>query len=435
MAEYGEPLSERELEILQLVATGVTNKEVAHRLGISVNTVKVHLRNIFAKLGAESRTEATMIAVQKGWVVIPQAEAPPPQAVEAAPEPPLPLRNRVVLLVAALLAIAGGVLSWPRPSPASAPAGPLPLGGGGGEGQRVGPEEGSQWTERAQMPTRRAWLGLAAYAGRLYAIGGEGPDGVTGAVEIYNPSTDTWGRGTAKPTPVAYVGAAALGDRIFVPGGCMEGGEPLDVVEVYRPAADAWEEAFPLPRPLCAYALAVYEGRLYLFGGTDGETYLVSTYVYLPEEDRWEERAPMPQPRALAAAAALEGRIYVVGGYRAGRELTTCAVYEPEKDTWSVCAPLTMARGGLGLIALGGQLYAIGGGGWGGYLGFSERYTPAEDRWTAAETPLTGSWRGAGTALLDLVAYAVGGYGDDYLSLTLAFEPLPFRIFIPATEG
>jgi hypothetical protein len=36
--------------------------------------------------------------------------------------------------------------------------------------------------------------------------------------------------------------------------------------------------------------------------------------------------------------------------------------------------------------------------------------------------------------ILDLTIYAVGGYSDDYLSLTLAFEPLPFRIFIPATE-
>ena len=62
MAEYGETLSERELEILQMVATGITNRQVAHHLSISVNTVKVHLRNIFTKLGAESRTEATMIA-------------------------------------------------------------------------------------------------------------------------------------------------------------------------------------------------------------------------------------------------------------------------------------------------------------------------------------------------------------------------------------
>lgn len=438
MAEYGEPLSERELEVLQLVATGVTNKQIAHRLGISTNTVKVHLRNIFAKLGAESRTEATMIAIQQGWVAVPQEEAYPLPAT-APPLPPslpvpLPRHRRAALLLAALLAALGGILSWPRSSPAANPTGLLPPGGGGEQGQLVGLGEGSRWTERAQMPTRRAWLGLAAYAERLYAIGGEGPDGPSSSVEVYDPESDTWSRGTPKSTPVAYVAAALLGDRIFVPGGCADGGEALALAEAYRPATDTWEKVPSLPHPLCAYALAVHEGRIYLFGGTDGDSYLADTLVYIPEEGRWEERSPMPQPRALAAAAPLEGKIYVVGGYRDGRELTTCTAYDPQRDTWESCTPLTMARGGLGLVPLAGQLYAIGGGGWGGYLGFNEQYVSAEARWIAVETPLTREWQGAGIALLDQVIYAAGGYSDDYLSLTLAFEPFPFRIFIPATE-
>jgi LuxR family maltose regulon positive regulatory protein len=53
-----EPLSERELEVLQLVAEGLTNREIAARLFLSLNTVKAHTRNIYGKLGVNSRTQA-----------------------------------------------------------------------------------------------------------------------------------------------------------------------------------------------------------------------------------------------------------------------------------------------------------------------------------------------------------------------------------------
>ncbi|NTV63391.1 MAG: LuxR family transcriptional regulator, partial [Oscillochloris sp.] len=53
-----EPLSERECEVLALIAEGLTNQDVAARLYISLHTVKVHARNIYAKLGVTSRTQA-----------------------------------------------------------------------------------------------------------------------------------------------------------------------------------------------------------------------------------------------------------------------------------------------------------------------------------------------------------------------------------------
>jgi LuxR family maltose regulon positive regulatory protein len=57
-SELVEPLSERELEVLQLIAEGLTNPEIAARLYLSLNTVKVHTRNIYGKLGVHSRTQA-----------------------------------------------------------------------------------------------------------------------------------------------------------------------------------------------------------------------------------------------------------------------------------------------------------------------------------------------------------------------------------------
>ena len=55
---YIEPLSEREIEILQLIAEGLTNQEIATKLFLSLHTVKTHARNIYSKLNAHNRTEA-----------------------------------------------------------------------------------------------------------------------------------------------------------------------------------------------------------------------------------------------------------------------------------------------------------------------------------------------------------------------------------------
>ncbi|MBK8021219.1 MAG: response regulator transcription factor [Chloroflexi bacterium] len=63
-----EPLTEREMEVLCLAATGASNQEIADRLSISVNTAKTHVRNILDKLQLDNRTQAANYALQRGLV-------------------------------------------------------------------------------------------------------------------------------------------------------------------------------------------------------------------------------------------------------------------------------------------------------------------------------------------------------------------------------
>ncbi|HWA99384.1 MAG TPA: LuxR C-terminal-related transcriptional regulator, partial [Pirellulales bacterium] len=56
------------IEVLELVAQGLANKQIAARLGKASGTVKIHVQNIIAKLGATDRTQAVTIAVQRGII-------------------------------------------------------------------------------------------------------------------------------------------------------------------------------------------------------------------------------------------------------------------------------------------------------------------------------------------------------------------------------
>jgi len=66
----GDPLTGRELEVLQLAAEGLANKQIALALNISEHTVKFHLSSLYAKLGVTSRTEAIRAGVRQGRVVM-----------------------------------------------------------------------------------------------------------------------------------------------------------------------------------------------------------------------------------------------------------------------------------------------------------------------------------------------------------------------------
>ncbi len=65
-----ETLTGRELEVLQLMARGLTNRQIGRRLGISEHTVKFHAGGVLGKLGARSRAEAVARAIGLGWILV-----------------------------------------------------------------------------------------------------------------------------------------------------------------------------------------------------------------------------------------------------------------------------------------------------------------------------------------------------------------------------
>jgi DNA-binding NarL/FixJ family response regulator len=75
-----EELTEREMEVLRLMATGLRNEGIADALDITEQTVKNHARSIFGKLGVETRVEAVLYAISQGWV---SPDAPGPGKASA----------------------------------------------------------------------------------------------------------------------------------------------------------------------------------------------------------------------------------------------------------------------------------------------------------------------------------------------------------------
>lgn len=441
-------LSERELQILEMVATGASNQQIARRLVISVNTVKVHLRNIFEKMGVQSRTEATMRAIQEGWVKVAEEGGKAAEATVAPvrtfllPDAHLPLARwqQTYLLGAALLALALMIIPFlPKQKAietpnlpviyAQAPT-PAPLPPASALSNR--------WVSHEAMPTKRAGLGLVALDGKIFAIGGvRGNNQATRSVEIYDPASNFWDEGAAKPTATANIASVVLDGKIYVPGGCTNEGKALVSLEIYDPEADSWSKGAALPEARCAYGLVAFPDKLYLFGGWNGKTFKDTVFAYSLKTKKWDTlKSVMPQAKGYVGAAVLNGTIYVAGGYDGQDEFNQLYVFEPDTGHWLEKAPMQEKRGGLGLIAAANNLYAIGGG-WNHSLTASEKYDPATNTWTTFETPFSAQWRNLGLAAVDTQIYAVGGWNgaeNEYLDSVVSYQFL-FQLFLPISTS
>jgi DNA-binding CsgD family transcriptional regulator/N-acetylneuraminic acid mutarotase len=425
MTNETESLTERELEVLRLVATGASNQQIARELFISVNTVKVHLRNIFTKLGVQSRTEATLHAIREGWIESVQL----PEEEEEVQRPRLRFAWQLGIAIVAVLLLVIAVISQTviRPSRNSALLTPEAVS-----------STVQRWKARAPLPTPRRGLALVAYEGHVYAIGGESADGVIGAVERYNPEADGWTPLAHKPTEVADVAAALIGGEIYVPGGRTPSGSPTAIVEAYNPETNTWKRKASLPVALSAYALAALEGKLYLFGGWDGFAYLDSVYEYDPAQDVWTPKTPMPTARGFAGAAVADGKIFVIGGYDGHNDLAANEEYVPSQDDgqenpWMVKSPMPVGRAGCGVTVAANIIHVIGGG-WEREVADGVQYNVRTDEWETFEVPVSGQWRSLGLAIVDTEIYAIGGWNGDYMDTNQEYTAI-FTHFLPILES
>jgi len=428
VANEPENLTERELEVLQLVATGASNQQIARELFISVNTVKVHLRNIFTKLEVQSRTEATLHAIKEGWIE--GVELP---EEEEGPQPRLRFTWQLGIAIVAVFVLVIAVISQAviRSSRNSALLTPESVAA-------TVSASVQRWQARSPLPTPRQGLALVAYEGRVYAIGGESADGASEAVGRYDPEADDWTTLADKPTAVADVAAALIGGEIYVPGGRTLSGSPTAVVEAYNPETNAWEARAPLPAALSAYALAALEGKLYLFGGWDGSAYLDSVYEYDPAQDVWAAKTPLPTARGFAGAAVADGKVYVIGGHDGQDDLATNEEYVPSQDDgqgnpWTVKSPMPVGRAGCGVAVAANIIHVIGGG-WESEVADGVMYNVRSDEWETFEVPTSGQWRSLGLALVDTEIYAVGGWNGDYMDANRRYTAI-FTVILPMLES
>ncbi len=456
MAEAGEPISERELSVLERLVDGSTNREIARDLDISPNTVKVHLRNIFTKLEVSSRTEAVTVALQQGILsdlvggdgtgkqVTEGVEGVSEKEEKAGNEGVISsvltlnratrfwriLTITLVAVIALLLGIVirSGLNSQGNQSENS-----------NGLDEEIITEEpigDTNWLKARSLLGARGNMAVATIGLDLYQIGGEVEAGIVSLVDVFDTSNHEWRSAASKPTAVTEATAAVLFGEIYVPGGQLADDNPTSVVEVYSPANDAWRQITPLPKPL-AGALALSDGGLlYIFGGWDGQEFVADSYVYDPGIDEWQELPSMKSARAYAVGAALVNKLFIVGGFDGTGELNSCEYYDIVEAGWFSCPPMEEARAGAGAAVLGNKLIFVLGGESDSPVLNGEVYDVDNDSWQAVVMPMLKdnlSWTDLGVTSVETRIYALGGRQDgELVDFNYIYAPLIHRTFLPA---
>lgn len=431
-------LSEREQEVLRLVATGASNKEIAQELFISTNTVKVHLRNIYSKLDVASRTEAAMYAVNSGLVTTSSEKSKSSEGDSGLGESLLTdslasedttnrKRRRVFIWSLAglfLLAIVlGGILVTRSNNPTDL-------------AQLSSPAEIQKWKIVESMPTPRYGLAIASIGNALYAIGGQTENEIIGVNEYFSPEINQWIVKSTKPTPASEISAVVIGGNIYVPGGKLNTGDVTNILEIYDPRTDKWTRGADLPIPLSAYGIASHEGKAYLFGGWDGVNYQDRVFEYDPRSDEWRDITNMDHPRGYLGVVSAGERIYVMGGFDGESLLDINQVFLPanmgtQEGLWEADQPLPVGMSGMGVTSIADIIYLFGGKRGDETISNALAYFPSDQEWRSIDDPLVNIGELPGCVSQGTQIYVFGGNSESGTTSTSQVYQAIFTISFP----
>lgn len=234
-----------------------------------------------------------------------------------------------------------------------------------------------KWSEPTRLPVGLNHSPAVAHGGKVYLVGGylNGAE-ATARGFVFDPDTGRW---TGLPPMKRARGgdaAAAIGDRLYV----VDGGPqffglddpppPYARLEIFDFRSRTWSTGAPPPVAVHHVAAAALGGRLYIAGGrVDGERATADFLSYDPAADRWARLPDLPQGAiASAGVVAAGGRIVVLGGddevgwEDGGGSVSAAAwAFDPGSRRWTRLPDLNVERHAFGAAVAGNRIYAVAG--------------------------------------------------------------------------
>lgn len=453
MADYGESLSQRELDVLRELVGGASNKEIGNNLSISANTVKVHLRNLFTKLGASSRTEAVVIAMK--WGILDGGEVPlsielleeivekETESVQESEEIEFDQGKEFIaqeefLPEEEIDPIVAANSSAESFTPTSAIIEPthnysIPM-------LKTAP------VVISSRPRTNQWKLLAVGLGGIVMIltaflMWDWRNGIDGKSMTTTPFvTERWGDtgwSTTFPStrPSAGFALVAIGPTLYQLSGEV-GGKISAESFTYQPSKNLWQPITSKPTAVTDAGAAVLVGQIFMPGGRlkDGLP-TASLEVYSPTNNAWRSASALPHPIAGATTLAYGEQLYLFGGWDGTHYLNTAYLYDPSSDNWRPLPPMQHARSHAAGGVIGQSLYVVGGYDGNADLPFCEQFDPNTESWQACPPLLVPRGGAVAVSLLNKL-YLVGGgikqptpYGELYEPSKQAWQVLNVPLF------